>query len=96
MMEAKSWAESRAEIISDSLKEKTPYEIQEYCFDFVQEMQVRESNESEDEVFVRRMKDCSFEVGASFHAVGRVAALELRNAILNELGIPLDHPELDQ
>ena len=59
-------------------------------------MQVRESNESEDEVFVRCMKDCSFEVGASFHAVRRVVAIELRNAILNELGKRLDDPELDR
>ena len=95
-MRAESWAVGKAEKVLDSFRTKTPYEIQEDCFSLIKNIQDGGYDDSEDKNLLGLMKDCSFRFGVSLEAVGRVAAIELRDVILQELGIPLDHPELDQ
>ena len=79
ILDAKVWAEKTAPDIAPHFKGKPPYDVQEFCMDFVR----RELNPTED--FVEKMKFCAYENTLPMSQVEDVLAVELRDAILTIL-----------
>ena len=73
---ANMWAKKTAAAISSRIKGKHPYEIQEFCRDYLR----REFKPSED--FLQKMKDCAYNNAISIEEVQDVLVIELRDALL--------------
>ena len=74
---ASSWAQKTANQLAPRVKGKHPYEIQEFCRDFVRE---EEFNPSED--LLKKMKDCAYNNAITIDEIEDVLAIELRDALL--------------
>ena len=75
-----AWAQDRATKVVDNVRGKQPYEVQEYCFEYVG----NESNYTDD--FLQKMRSCAYNNGTDLKAVKRVLGVELRDALLKLLG----------
>lgn len=74
---ANTWAQKTAAELCSRVKGKHPYEIQEFCRDYLR----REFNPSED--FLKKMKDCAYNNAISIEEVQDVLVIKLRDALLN-------------
>lgn len=81
-LEADAWSRRTASALTDRVQEKTPYEIQEFCFQFVKKGAFNPSDE-----LLRRMQDCAGNHAVSLEQVQDVFAVELRDAFM-ELAMP--------
>ena len=83
----RTWAEQAAKQLVDTVKGKSPYEIQSQCFDFVEQAQLEPSMR-------KAVLDCAYENGLSDDQVLDVLAIELRNVLLSLTGHgPEDIPD---
>ena len=72
---AKEWANARAGALHGQMAGKQPYDVQQFCFDYVTEDIL-----SEDEL--KRAKDIAYDNGTIISNVLRVLAFELRDCLL--------------
>ncbi len=84
-IEGAAWAKEHASKISDKVKDKNPYEIQEFSFHY---MGKEGEFEPEDE-FLRKMQKYAYENGISMDNVKKALSIELRDALLVLHGLPL-------
>ena len=70
--------------LKEGLAGKSPYEIQDFCFDYI-----RQEFEPDDD-FSSAMKDCAFYEGTDLEGVRAVLAVELRNHLLTAFGLALE------
>ncbi len=78
---ADKWAAEKAVGLVDKFLDKHPYEIQEFCFEFVEE----ESNYSPE--MISKMKMSSYNHGIEMKHVKRALAVELRDVLLKKLNL---------
>ena len=75
-LDGRKWAEKTAGQLVDSLREKSAYEIQSYCFDFVEDVELEHSMR-------RAILGCAYENGVTEDEVLEVLAIELRDRVLS-------------
>lgn len=76
----KDWATEKANVLSDRVKDKEAYEIQEFCQNYVR-------NELKpDEELDARIGRCAYEHGVTREQVLNVLAVELRDILLGKEG----------
>ena len=80
-LDADKWAEERVARFKNELKDKSPYEIQEFCFELAK------SNSEYDPILVANMQTSAYNHGLQVDQVKRVFAVELRDALLKNLGL---------
>ncbi|MCZ0942268.1 MAG: hypothetical protein OXJ53_04350 [Gammaproteobacteria bacterium] len=66
------------------VRDKSAYDIQEYCFSHLNECDLSLSEEQ-----IAEIKQCAFDNGIETLSVRRVIAIELRDMILSELSLEL-------
>ncbi|MCY4446038.1 MAG: hypothetical protein OXC02_06235 [Rhodobacteraceae bacterium] len=71
----------------DGMRGKTPYEIQELSMNFVQTQYVP------NEYDPKKMQDCAYNNGTGMNQVKDVIAIKLRDAIFEELRIPVPNKD---
>lgn len=74
---AREWARDTALTLDEKIKELSPYDIQEFCFDYAKNVLVP-SNQLESKI-----KMCAYENAIERDAVLDVLAVELRNQLLS-------------
>lgn len=74
-IEAKLWANSQISKIPPHIKHLDPYEIQQFCFNYINRVKFSED-------FTARMNRCAYEKGTSLIEVKKVLAIELRDLLL--------------
>lgn len=85
-LDAANWANAKSTELLPQLREKTPYEIQDFCFEYVKH---GEFNPSPD--LSLRAQNSAYQHGITIDQVFRVFAIELRDAVLAHL--KLDAPD---
>lgn len=80
----KNWARAEANLYTDQFGGKQPYDVQKFAFGHVYEFQPSEEMSA-------KMKDYAYENGIAIDLVLRVLAIDLRDAMLDNLG--MDPPE---
>ena len=88
-IDAKNLAGEHAQKVFNKVKDSAPYEIQEYCMEYVKE----ESAWAPDQL--KEFGNCAYENGIPLEQVFDVIAVELRDALL-ELIEKHSTPEMDQ
>ena len=78
-IDAKQWAKRKSQELVPSIKGKQPFEIYEFCKNFVR----YEFNPND--AFVQKMKMCAYENAITVSEVEDVLIIELRDAIINIL-----------
>ena len=78
-LDADKWAEERVARFKNELKDKSPYEIQEFCFELAK------GNTEYDPTLVANMQTSAYNHGLQVDQVKRVFAVELRDALLKNL-----------
>lgn len=74
-IDAERWSDQLASKVATEVKNKTPYEIQEFCLTYVQELEVSpEQNEV--------LHNCAYENGLEAKVVRRVLGIVLRDKLL--------------
>ena len=82
---ARGWADKMSQILRDKVEHKNAYEIQLFCFDYV------ETNAEYSEEEQHAIHDSAYERGIEASDVRRVLAIELRDRLLEY--VSLDAPE---
>ena len=82
-LDASDWAKGEAESLIDEVRGKQPFEIQDYCFEYVNG---RRYLNSEDRIY--RAQDSAYNHGLELGQVLRVVGIELRDALLKTLNLP--------
>ena len=82
--QASPWAKQTAPALTAQNRNKGHYDIQEFCLDYVKKESVL-SNEMD-----RRVKSSAYKNGIDKEQVLRVLAVELRNAIFEQLNMDKD------
>ena len=85
-MQAKEWAESKAQEFVDGLRGKKPYEIHDFCSRYVTD------EFRPDEDWTARIGMCAYENGMERDKVLIVLIIELRDALLRMLGESVPAP----
>ena len=85
-LKAKQWAKSTAPELADRPTGKTRYEIQEACFERASTDDFEENAE-----MTRGILDCAFDHACSKREVRDVLGIELRDAVLERMGLPLSN-----
>ena len=80
-LDTSSWAEQKGRQLLPQLRDKTPYEIQDFCFHYVRGP---EFNPSPD--LMEKAQNSAFEHGITIDQVFRVFAIELRDALFSLTG----------
>ena len=80
-LKADKWAENKATALLETLRGKSPYEIQEHCFQFAG------TRDNYDPVMITNMQMNAYNHGLIEEQVRRVFGIELRDAVLNKLGL---------
>ena len=80
-LDADKWAEERVARLKDELQGKSPYEIQEYCFEFAK------GNTEYDPILVTNMQASAYNHGLELDQVKRVFGVALRDALMKSLGL---------
>ena len=91
---AKEWADSKAEQVAHIVKNKEAYQIQQFCFEALILKNKGLLGLPEDflsDGMTARIQKYAFEIGTSETNLHDIFAIELRNAVLDKLGIPLEH-----
>ena len=78
-LQVHEWAENVAVKVGEQVRDKQPYKIQEFCFDYVK-TEFKPDNELE-----TRIGMCAFENGIDQDGVLDVFALELRDILLKNI-----------
>ena len=76
------WAQEVARQLADNVQGKEAYEVQDYSFEYA----ANEENHTDE--FLQKMRICAYNNGTQVEAVRRVLGVELRDALLEGLGIP--------
>ena len=76
-LEISEWANITAEELRDHIADKSAYEIQEFCFNYVRKF----TPDAEQDA---KIKDCAFENGIDIQGVLDVLAVELRDRLLGD------------
>ena len=79
-LSAREWAEKTASAIADRAQDKQPYEIQEFCFDYIKK-EFSPAAELE-----TRIGMCAYENGIDRDEVLNVLAIELRDVLMGTAG----------
>ena len=79
-LSAREWAEETASAIADRAQDKQPYEIQEFCFDYIKK-EFSPAAELE-----ARIGMCAYENGIDRDEVLNVLAIELRDVLMEPAG----------
>ena len=75
-LNVKAWANQLAPSLVDSIKDKKPYDIQEFCFDYVRgNLGLTDKMESQ-------IKDCAYQEGTDREGVLDVLAIQLRDVLI--------------
>ncbi len=74
-LNAKAWAKSESNKIPAHTRKIHPYEIQQFCFDYVDDFVFLDD-------FTRKMQQCAYEKGTTVIEVKKVLAIELRDFML--------------
>lgn len=74
-LNASSWANRVADDIELQMRGKEPYEVQEFCFDYVSALELDAEQQ-------RRVNQSAYDHGLPEEQVRRVMALELRDSLL--------------
>ena len=82
-LEGRTWAEETAPQLVGKMRDKSSYEIQSQCFDFVEQAELEQSMR-------KAVLDCAYENGISEDQVLDVLAIELRDTALRLTG---HHPD---
>ncbi len=77
-LKAGEWAQETANELILRVQKKEPYEVQQFCFDYVKEGRFISSDE-----FVREMRKIAYNHAVSIEKVEDVLAIELRDALMN-------------
>ena len=75
-LKGRDWAKRTASELVKQIQDKKPFEIQEFCFDYVQKEFKPTSDQDE------RIRACAYENGLKREQVLEVLVIELRDAIL--------------
>lgn len=81
-LDAANWAENKVDDLIEDLRDKQPYEIQEYCFEYVTGKGFVDSDDR-----LRQVNDSAYNHGLDVGQVLRVVGVELRDVILKRLGL---------
>ena len=89
-LDAPQWAEQKAATLVETLRDKPPYEIQEYCFQFAA------NGDNYDPAMIPKMQMNAYNHGLIEEHVRKVFGIVLRDAVLAKLGLqapdePSDH-----
>lgn len=82
-LEASEWARTTALSLYEDQKGKQPYEIQEFCQDFVRKIALTEQLQN-------KVYNSAYQHGISKGDVLEVMAIELRDELLRQLGVTLE------
>ena len=96
---AKSWSKEKSEQVALLVKGTRPYKIQGFCFDAVKKTNKIALGLPDDFIsddMDSKIQDCAFNRGTSITNVYDVLAIELRDAVLEELEISISHIDLDK
>ena len=74
-LEGRTWAEQTGPQLVGKMRDKSSYEIQSQCFDFVEQAELEQSMR-------KAVLDCAYENGISEDQVLDVLAIELRDTVL--------------
>lgn len=74
---ASAWAERKAPQLVDHMKDKTAYDVQKYCFEYLKKESVLEPDDD------KAAKECAFQHGIKLEQVLDVFAVELRDRLLH-------------
>lgn len=77
-LKAGEWAQETANELILRVQKKEPYEVQQFCFDYVKESRFISSDE-----FVREMRKIAYNHAVSIEKVEDVLAIELQDALMN-------------
>ena len=77
----KQWAQEKVDSLSDDLHNKQPYEIEEYCYDYVRKNLHRERDQ------MKLMSQCAYENGIKISQIFEIYALEMRDMFVNALNL---------
>ena len=80
-LDADKWAEERVARLKDELQGKSPYEIQEFCFEFAK------GNTEYDPILVTNMQTSASNHSLEVDHVKRVFGVALRDALMKSLGL---------
>ena len=75
------WADRTAAEIREQVRDKSAYEIQEFCFNYVRSFKPDEKQDA-------AIKDCAFDNGIDIQGVLDVFAVELRDRLLGDIEPP--------
>ena len=78
-LEALTWAKQTATLLQNRVVGKHPYEIQNFCFDYVAKESVLPEGMNE------KIKSCAYENGITTEQVLEVLAVELRDELLERM-----------
>ena len=81
-LNAGEWATQLANTVIDQLQGKQPFEIQEFCFDYVTSEKFMGSQERKNQV-----QNSAYSHGLEVDQIQRVFGIELRDVILKRLGL---------
>ena len=73
---ARAWAQEAAPGMAPQMQGRPPYEIQEQCFEYVQD------DAQFPEEILQKMRDTAYNRGTTLNEVRKVLAVELRDALL--------------
>ena len=73
---ARAWAREAAPGMAPKMQDRPPYEIQEQCFEYVQD------DARFPEVILRKMRETAYNRGTTLNEVRKVLAVELRDVLL--------------
>ena len=71
-----AWVKAHADEVRDEVAGMSPYDVQQFCFDYVTEDRLSEEE-------LGRAKDVAFANGMEIYHVLRVTAFELRDELLS-------------
>lgn len=85
-LDLSAWASRTAADLRGAVRDKSAYEVQEFCFNYVREF---EPDGEQDE----KIKECAFENGIDIRSVLDVLAVELRDELLDDQDPPEEESE---
>lgn len=81
-LDTTSWAKRTAEGLRDQAKGKRPYEIQEFCFEYVSSDEFRPSDD-----LTVAIETCAYDHGIDDDQVRTVLAITLRDELLTTAAV---------